>query len=177
MRDLNTHLLVNPEWGVCAFTSERQSSPAKEEEGILAVSAYALRKSCTWVLLKAAPCLRQPAEPVVSVSSVRARVGVGDPHSPSLLAEATHGKAAATSLSPGQRPPAPCTAGSFKPQGCWRWWAWITPLNIQHKSNLETAFALRNVLWDSSASTHRELILLVPNARALPLFNHCLDIN
>lgn len=55
------HLLVNLERCMCAFTTEFQSLPAKEEEEILAVSTSVLSKSCTWVLLKAAPCLRQPA--------------------------------------------------------------------------------------------------------------------
>lgn len=67
---MNMHLLMNLEWCVCAFTSECQPLPAKEEEGILAVYTYVLCKSCMWVLLKAAPCLWQSVWPAVSASSL-----------------------------------------------------------------------------------------------------------
>lgn len=71
----------------------------------------------------------------------------------------------------------PWAAESPKPQSCWRWWPCKTPCNLQHKTNLKTASALRNLPQGSSAPTHREFILLVPNPCALPLLNYCLDVD
>jgi len=65
---MNMHLPVNLECCMCAFTSE--PFPAIEEEGILAVYTHVLCKSHMWALLKAEPRLRQPEQPVTSVSFV-----------------------------------------------------------------------------------------------------------
>lgn len=56
---------------------------------------------------------------------------------------------------PGMRPRDLCTVGSPKPRICWRWQPCVTSLNIQHRQNLKTAFNIRNLAWDSLASTHR----------------------
>lgn len=53
------------------FLSEIQTLSTTEQEGDSAAHAYVLCKSCMWVLLKAVPCLWQPAQLVIPVALVQ----------------------------------------------------------------------------------------------------------
>lgn len=74
--------LVNLEQCVCAFTSKFPSLPAKEEGETVAAYTHVLCKSCTWVLLQAAPGLWQPVGSVSfvcggAVAAIPARLRYG----------------------------------------------------------------------------------------------------